>query len=668
MAADPFASVPPLPPQYQSRPDVEAAHREMLLRGSGAVALTAGFDGPAGVGKTTLAKVMCHDREVRRRFADGIHWVPVGRERRGDDALAALAASLGVPAASCPATVSARLEGRRTLLVLDDVWSSEQVDAFAGLIAGDGGLLATLLTTRNAELASSRGGECLRLERLSDKASLRMLCSFIGDAARPAGEDSDVLLRACRGNAAMLRSVAGLCRKRGVKGAVLHLEECARKHEAASLPDADEYGTLYAALEGALGSLGSGAARRAAMLAIFPEDTSVPLAVAAQLWRAASAADEAADEAVDVHAEVAALEASHLIDVDHARRGLTLIDLHRDYLRCRSKNELGGWHGALLRHCGVRRVGVGAGAETDAYWGDGKRWVYHLCEGGPPAAEAVRPLVVELQLQAKALGPTEGSAIARLVEGAAALRGVDVGFNNFDQLVAVGIVKAAARHDRLACLGLASCKIGARGAAQIAAYLAASTALASLSLEYNVIDPDGVAALGEALGRNRGLTTLNLAEANKSGDDQDDMRGIVAIAGALSVNATLTSLSLGGDFVNVEGARALAGALRVNRALRHLDLSSNRLCGVWSQGVRQMGSYDASGFEALAAAIASAGSLTELDLRSNGLGGRGAQATADMIVADAALTRCDVRGNSLEPAAKQMLTEAAKGGGCRLEL
>ena len=201
----------------------------MLLNATGTIALTASFDGPAGVGKTTLAKVMCHDREVRRHFSDGVQWLAFGRERTGEEVLAMLAGSLGVPSSDpLSSAISERLDGRRVLLVLDDVWSAEQVGAFVGLDAGVDGLLATLLTTRNSQLAASHG-ECLRLERLSDKASLRMLCSFIGAGSRPDGDDSAVLLRACRGNAAMLRSVGGLCRKRGIKGAVSHLEEAARR-------------------------------------------------------------------------------------------------------------------------------------------------------------------------------------------------------------------------------------------------------------------------------------------------------------------------------------------------------------------------------------------------------------------------------------------------------
>ena len=58
----------------------------------------------------------------------------------------------------------------------------------------------------------------------------------------------------------------------------MHLEECARTQQLAQVTPAgdDQYGTLYAALEGTLAGLPAAAARRAAMLAVFPEDTAVP--------------------------------------------------------------------------------------------------------------------------------------------------------------------------------------------------------------------------------------------------------------------------------------------------------------------------------------------------------------------------------------------------------
>jgi hypothetical protein len=152
---------------------------------------------------------MCNDSEVRRHFSDGVLWLPVGRERTGDEVMKSLAEKMAIHVdgnGSLLPAMQARIAGRRLLVVLDDVWFSEQVAAFVALDAGISGLLVLLLTTRNAQLAATYG-ESMRLQQLSEMASLRMLTNFLGRGVKlGGGEDSEALLRACRGNVAMLRS------------------------------------------------------------------------------------------------------------------------------------------------------------------------------------------------------------------------------------------------------------------------------------------------------------------------------------------------------------------------------------------------------------------------------------------------------------------------------
>jgi hypothetical protein len=171
----------------------------------------------------------------------------------------------------------------------------------------------------------------------------------------------------------------------------------------------------------------------------------VPLAVVAQLWGSSSH---------EVEAEAATLVGLQLIDVDKKARALSMIDLHRDYLRCRGRTELAAWNAKLLRGCGRSAVGVNIGdEETDRYWGDGRRWVLHLCEGGAPSLDAVRGTVVDAKLTAIGMKPEEGSVMARLVAGCTHLTALDVGFNLFDEEVALAIVRAARRRDQMVSNG-----------------------------------------------------------------------------------------------------------------------------------------------------------------------------------------------------------------------
>lgn len=662
-----FASVPPLPPHYEPRNEVEAQHCETLLQATGTVAITASTSGAAGIGKTTLAKALANNVKVRQHFTDGVIWLVFGRERNGEELLWALASIVdakvkNASSAGLGQAISQAMLDRRLLIVLDDVWTSEQIDAFASLTSGSNGLLVLLVTTRNAQLAKAHATTSLHLEQLGDAASLRAMKRFMGggfkaSALRLNDRDTAELLSACQGNLAMLRSVAGLCRKRGVKGAVQHLNECRDRQlqRTAAMPnDAHEYGTLYAALEGTLANLSPVLARRAAMLAVFPEDTDVPLAVVAQLW-----SNDGHELRLDE--EVSALAACLVVeDVDWKHRSLTLIDLHHDYLRCRGKSELAAWHASLLRSCGRSTVGVPAGDASDAYWGDGRRWMYHLVEGGDTAIDAVKPVLVDLSLKAIAIGPTEGDAIARLGGSVPSLTRIDVGFNNLDQQLALNIVKAARPHGRLASLGLGSCKLHAFAAHELAEYVRSSTSLTSLDLEYNYINVEGVTALARAIPASA-LACLNLSEVNRNHDEPQDMSGIVAIAKALQTSRTLTSLNLSANDIRPNGVEVLAEALSQNATLKHLDVSSNRLCGVWLERVRQLGSYDAAAFRALANAVSRNKKLVDLNLRSNELGYEGAEAVAQMLAANVGLTRCDLCSNNLGDAGKQLIKDVIQG-------
>lgn len=633
------------------------------------LALTACGDGSAGIGKTTLAKVLCNDAAVQNHFADGVQWLVFGRERSGQEVLAMLAATLGVAASS--KSISARLAGRQVLIVLDDIWYAEQVDAFASITTGSDGLLVMLLTTRNNQLADSFG-ERLQLEQMSDTASLRLLACCMGRGGTAAlkanADDTDMLLQACCGNAAMLRSVAGLCSKKGVRGTVRFLGDCRAKQRLAVTGDASEdtYGTLYGAIEGTLSQLGGGLSQRAAELGVFPEDTAVPLAVVAQLWGSSSH---------EVEAEAATLVGLQLIDVDKKTRALSMIDLHRDYLRCRGRTELAALNAKLLRGCGRSAVGVNIGdEETDRYWGDGRRWVLHLCEGGAPSLDAVRGTVVDAKLTAIGMKPEEGSVMARLVAGCTRLTALDVGFNLFDEEVALAIVRAARRRDQMVSLGLASCKIGTAGAVEIADYVRSSAALASLALEFNHMETEGgvalasalasspaltslsvgenffdasevAAAIAPALALNSSLTSLNLNELERAGEARGGMAGFVAIAHALASQRSLASLVLSSNHLDAAAGRALAHALSTNQALTCLNVRFN-----------QLGS---EGGCAIASALEVNTTLTALDVSWNDLGAEGGTAMATALKRNTKLKVCDLRSNGLGKAEKQSVVGRA---------
>ena len=132
-------------------------------------------------------------------------------------------------------------------------------------------------------------------------------------------------------------------------------------------------------------------------------------------------------------------------------------------------------------------------------------------------------------------------------------------------------------------------------------------------------------------------------------------KGITAIANALHVNASLTSLDLSnnvlcgmtknGGTYNAEGITAIANALRVNGGLTTINLSGNQLCGFWTDGRCNLhGDYTAEGITAIAIALRVNGSLTKLSLAENKLGEEGTKFLCDALVGNNTLKELDMMG------------------------
>ena len=419
--------VPPLPEEYTPRPELEAAHRDALLRSTHMMAITAtttGVSGPAGAGKSTTAAVLARDPLVHAHFPDGATWLSFGRERTGADVLRTLATSIlrldpALPHEELPRAISAALVGQRRLLVLDDIWTKEQLHAFSSL-AAEGGLLGRLVTTRNNALA---GEHAKTVDALQEEEGLRVLARYMRTTPEQLRDEADAvrLVGMCSGNPAMLRSVAALCKKKGVAPTLAYLEQCRQKMRHAKLPDAGEYGTLFDALAGSLDHLEPELAERCAMLATFPEDTGVPWSVVGQLW---------GTEELETEEALTELEEWHLIDVDWDKRTLSLIDLHLDYLRARAKDDLARWHAALLRGCGRRKLGEDERTADDAYWGGelthgGRGNVMHHLRGCGGESTALGGELTHLTLPRQGLGAEDAKAIAKVLRVSSTLQSLE---------------------------------------------------------------------------------------------------------------------------------------------------------------------------------------------------------------------------------------------------
>jgi len=108
----------------------------------------------AGIGKSVIAVALGHDEEIQRAFPDGVLWIPVGQAPAIVPLQYQLALDLGdlAPSFNSIEEGNAGLRGlmlkKSCLMILDDVWDLEHVNAFSGA----GGKCRILVTTRDASL------------------------------------------------------------------------------------------------------------------------------------------------------------------------------------------------------------------------------------------------------------------------------------------------------------------------------------------------------------------------------------------------------------------------------------------------------------------------------------------------------------------------------------
>lgn len=138
--------------------------------------------GMGGAGKSALAARIA--AVLRERFTDGCFWIDVAAED-ADEALLRMALAFGHDISLLKSRearsriVRSLLAGRAVLVVLDDAWSADSLDAFLPLPLP----CAALLTTRNDAIAADVAGEVVQVEALSATEATELLAAVSGCAA-----------------------------------------------------------------------------------------------------------------------------------------------------------------------------------------------------------------------------------------------------------------------------------------------------------------------------------------------------------------------------------------------------------------------------------------------------------------------------------------------------
>ncbi|MFF3942971.1 NB-ARC domain-containing protein [Streptomyces phaeofaciens] len=335
-----------MPDWFVDRSQTRATVTAVCRRG-GAVGITTSLWGAGGFGKTTLAAAVCANRSVRRRYRSRIYTVTIGREVRGRAAVAAKVAEVtrfitgDTTEFDDPALAGAHL-GRlleqqpRTLLVLDDVWSDEQLAPFLH----GGRRCVRLVTTRIPDLLPP-GAPRIQVDEMSHDQARAVLTWGL-----PALPDVlvDGLIQVSGRWALLLRLTNRVIAEQHATGAdaraaaerILHR---LRVHGPATVDDpaaswdlddpSQRNRAVKASIEAATTLLPPGGAGRFTELGIFAEDEAIPVPLAVLLWQATCGLTE--DQGRALCRDLARLSLLALDPLDGGR--ISLHDVIRDYLR-----------------------------------------------------------------------------------------------------------------------------------------------------------------------------------------------------------------------------------------------------------------------------------------------------------------------------------------------
>lgn len=280
--------VPALPQDYQPRTDLLATFKkELLSEGPGAVAImaahTLGLHGSGGTGKSVMAAALADESDVRRAFPDGIYWVTVGEERRNIEVRQQqLAEWFGCDISHCRTNRDRRevlanaLEGRRCLIIVDDVWSA------TGAVAFDlsGSLTRVLYTTRHENLLSHHElrARPLVVNKYDALESLEFLARAT-DQPLPLPSEAERVAFFTNGVVLSLSLAAGAYRHGS------GWTDLARRFEESSRLYSDDLDGNLRAMRVGLSMLAPDEYKSYCDLVVFPQDTRVPERTIDRFWR-----------------------------------------------------------------------------------------------------------------------------------------------------------------------------------------------------------------------------------------------------------------------------------------------------------------------------------------------------------------------------------------------
>lgn len=179
-----IGEAPMVPPIFLGRENNILELRNLLTnKNTENIQVLTAMRGWPGIGKTTTAAALAHDEVLIERFNDGILWASLGQHPMVLSKLFEWGRALGyfeVMAARSPeeagALITSILKNKRILLIVDDVWSINDLKPF--LVGGK--KCGTIVTTRKTSLANqiTTKNQIYPLPGLSSEKSVELFSAF----------------------------------------------------------------------------------------------------------------------------------------------------------------------------------------------------------------------------------------------------------------------------------------------------------------------------------------------------------------------------------------------------------------------------------------------------------------------------------------------------------
>lgn len=310
------------------------------------VGITTSLWGAGGFGKTTLAEMVCAGPRVRKRYEGGVYRFTIGREVRGRADITARVAEITrfitgdgeqfTDPADAGRHLGRLLDQRKpVLLLLDDVWTAEQLDPFL-----HGGRKCLRLVTTRVPALLPAGARAIQVDQMTLDQARTVLTWELDDLPpRTTGALLDttgrwplllrLVNRQIRARVDTGQSPAGAAEE-VLQELLLHGPQGVDPRRVTVDVDRPEERrrAVSATVEAAAGLLPEGGRARFAELAVFAEDEAVPLPLIARLWAASGGLSER--ESRLLCGELAGLSLLSLTPENGGR--VSLHDVIRDYL------------------------------------------------------------------------------------------------------------------------------------------------------------------------------------------------------------------------------------------------------------------------------------------------------------------------------------------------